>query len=203
MMEDDVPIDAEVREAVGVFMDNESLERAVQDLLTDGGFDHADLSVLASDETIAQRFGHRYQDMREAEDDPDAPRISWVEPESRTQGRGALTGILAYAGAVTAGGITFATGGAAGLVIAAGLAAGAAGGALGLGLGTLIDETIGGRLEEQIRRGGVVLWVRLRQPEQHARATGVLARHGARDVHVHTIRPSPTGPGQVAPGPGQ
>lgn len=184
------PSEGEVCEAVGVFMDNDQLEHAVQDLLTAGGFDHADLSVLASDETITARFGHRYQDMREAEDDPDAPRISWVEPESRTEGRGALAGILAYAGAVAAGGITFATGGAAAVVIAAGLAAGAAGGILGLGLGKVIDETIGGRLEEQIRRGGVVLWVRLREPDQHERATGILARHGALDVHVHTIRPT-------------
>ena len=37
---------------------------------------------------------------------------------------------------------------------------------------------------EQIERGGVLLWVRLRDAEAEQRALDILRRHSAHDVHA-------------------
>lgn len=176
----------EVREAVGVLDDAQELERTVEDLLTEG-FTQSDISILASEETARRKLGRIYEDTRSAEDDPDAPRIEYVDPESRMEGRGALAGILGYVGAVTAGGITFATGGAAGPIIAAGLLGGGALASLGAVLGRMIDRRLAASLEEQVRHGGIVVWTRVADAEREKAAVRVLRRHGARDVHVHTV----------------
>jgi hypothetical protein len=42
-------------------------------------------------------------------------------------------------------------------------------------------------MQEQLDRGGVLLWVHLRDATAEERALDVLRRHGARDVHMHDI----------------
>lgn len=185
-MPQDVHSARDIREAIGVLGDPQELERTVEDLLTEG-FNHSDISLLASEETAREKLGHGYPDTRAAEDDPKAPRIEFVEPESRVEARGALAGILGYVGAVTAGGIAFATGGAAGVIIAAGLVGGGALGSLGAVLGRILDQRLASTLENQVRHGGIVLWVRVADQGQEETALRVLSRHGARDVHVHTV----------------
>lgn len=176
-----------VREAVGVFGDARDLEQAVQDLLT-SGFNQEDVSVLAREETVSAQLGHRLRDIREVEDDPEAPRRAWAGPESRTQGRGALAGVMGYVGAVTAGGLAFAVGGPVSAVVAAGLVAGGAMGAAGVALGNLLDRRFADSLRNQLEHGGILLWVHVRDPEQERAAVEVLNRHAARDVHVHELR---------------
>ncbi|MBY0430632.1 MAG: general stress protein [Rhodospirillales bacterium] len=176
----------EVCEAVGAFDDPQALERAVQDLLT-SGFDHEDLSVLAGDGVVRKKLGHLYTSTIQAADDPQVPRTGYAEPESRTEGRGALAGMLGYVGAVIAGGLTVATGGAAAAVIAAGVLAGGAGTAVGLGLGRIMDQRIAAALHQQLERGGILLWVRAPTAESRDIATSLLAKHGAHHIHVHTV----------------
>lgn len=172
-----------VREVVALFPDAHALEAAVQDLLTHG-FDHGDLSLLATEKVVRGRLGHRLADSAAAADDPNAPRRAWVEPESRMEGRGALASVLGYFGAVTALGLTFATGGAAAAAIGAALVGAGAGAGLGTGLGRLFDQRLAREFQHQIDQGGILLWVRVTgQPECEARAREVLARHGAHHVH--------------------
>lgn len=183
----DLPRSHHVREAVGVFTDAQELEAVVSELLT-AGFDHGDISLLASDDTARAKLHRSYPTIRSAEDDPNSPRVAWVEPETRTEGRGALASVMGYVGAVTAGGIVFATGGAAAVVIAAGVIAGGAMAGAGIALGKALDQTIAGRLHEQLEKGGILLWVRTDGPAQEARAQEILLRHGGHDVHVHDLR---------------
>ncbi len=181
--------DGAVREVVAMFADPHALEAAVQDLLTHG-FDHGDLSVLASVRVVRDRLGHRLVDSNTAADDPATPRRGWVEPETRMEGRGALASVLGYFGAVTALGLTFATGGAAAAAIGAALVGAGAGAGLGTGLGRLFDRRLAHEFQHQIDGGGILLWVRVTgEPECEARAREVLARHGAHHVHAHTHRP--------------
>ncbi len=175
----------DLREVVGVLPDAGRLERTVEDLLTEG-FHHSEVSLLGREETVRGALG-RYGDTHAAEDDPDAPRMRFIEPESRMEGRGALAGALGYVGAVTIGGIGFATGAGAGAVIAAGLLGGGALGSVGAALGRFLDRRLADRLEDQVRRGGIVIWVRAKDAEHEARAIEVLKRHNLGDVHVHTI----------------
>lgn len=175
----------ETREVVGLFADSHAMEAGVEELLT-SGFDHGDLSVLGSEEVVRERLGHRLDDMLSAADDPSVPRRAWVEPESRTEGRGALASVLGYFGAVTALGLTFATGGGAAVAIGAALVGAGAGAGLGVGLGRLFDQRLAREFEHQVEKGGMLIWVRCHDDAGEEKATAILSRHGAHHVHAHT-----------------
>lgn len=107
------------------------------------------------------------------------------------EGRGALASVLGYFGAVTALGLTFATGGAAAAAIGAALLGAGAGAGVGAGLGKLFDQRLVREFEKQLQHGGILLWVRLNNdPACEARAMEVLNRHGGHHVHVHEYRPA-------------
>jgi hypothetical protein len=174
------------REAVGVFHRWADLQAAVDELLRNG-FDRADISMLAGEEVVARKLGHVYQRVTELEDDPNAPRVAFVGRDSLTEGKASAIGVLGYVGAVTAVGAVVASGGALAWVILAGAAAGGGGAALG----TLLARALGrGRakdIEAQIDKGGLLLWVRTCAEDREARATEILRKHGADDVHVHSF----------------
>ena len=65
-----------VREAVAVFHDVSDLDAAVQELRA-AGFAKDDISLLASEEAVARKLGHRYERVEELEDDPEAPRVAY------------------------------------------------------------------------------------------------------------------------------
>ena len=44
-----------------------------------------------------------------------------------------------------------------------------------------------GDLQEQLDRGGLLLWVHTRDAAHEERATEILRRHSGRDVHVHDL----------------
>lgn len=184
-MPDATPVTApHLREIVALFADAHGLEVAVQDLLTHG-FDHGDLSILATEKAVRERLGHRIDDTVTASDDPATPRRAWIEPETRMEGRGALASVLGYFGAVTALGLTFATGGVAGVAVAAALVGAGAGAGLGVGLGRLFDQRLVREFQNQLDRGGILLWVRVNDDaERETRAMDILDRHGGHHVHA-------------------
>lgn len=173
---------ARPREVVALFADPLTLEAAVEALLT-AGFDHADLSLLAGERVVSERLGHRIADSLVAADDPAAPRRSWVEPESRMEGRGALAAVLGYLGAVTALGLTFATGGGAAAAIAAAAVSGSAAAGLGVGLGRLFDQRLARHFHLQLLQGGILLWVRVRDAAAEAAAMAILEAHHGHHIH--------------------
>lgn len=177
---------ATVREAVGVFDGADDLEAAIDGLLTHG-FDRAALSLLAGEAAVADKLGHAYQRTRDLEDNPAAARAAYVSTESYGDAEGGLIGVPLYIGAVTAAGVVIASGGALGLTILAAAAAGGAGGLLGTVLAGLLDASHARHIEEQVEKGGLLLWVTVRDPAQQKLAVEILARHGGRDVHVHDM----------------
>lgn len=177
---------APLREAVAVFETAESLEDAIDELLS-SGFDRAELSLLASERAVEEKLGHAYQRVEELEDQARVPRTAFVSTESRGDAEGALIGGLMYLGAMLAAGGIVASGGTlAGAIVAAALAGGA-GGAAGSALSKLLEYHHADYLEEQLGRGGLLLWVRTRTPEREARAQEILRKYSAHDVHVHSI----------------
>jgi len=127
------------------------------------------------------------------EDDPDVPTQAYVGTDSRVEGQAALVGGFVYVGAIASIGAVVASGGAATLaLIGAVLAGGAGGGALGAVLARLLNKRHAAKLETQLGRGGLLLWVRTPQAEHEQRAIDILKQHGAEDVHVHTL------PGETA-----
>lgn len=181
--------ETEVREAVAVFHDATSLETAIDELQSHN-FDRSQLSLLAGKEAVETKLGHVFTKVAEVEDDAEVPRVAYVSTEALGDAEGGVMGALMYVGAVAAAGGIVASGGTlAGAIIAAVLAGGA-GGFIGSTLARLIDERHAHHLQEQLDRGGLLLWVRTVDSEHEARATEILTRNGGEDVHVHTL-PAP------------
>ena len=89
--------------------------------------------------------------------------------------------LTATIAALAAAGFTVVTGRAA--TLAAALAAALAGG-VGATVGKLLGNKYRKYLEEQLERGGVIVW---RDAAAEQRALDILRRYSAHDVHVHEI----------------
>ncbi|MCW5698819.1 MAG: hypothetical protein KIT00_03145 [Rhodospirillales bacterium] len=175
-----------VREAVGVFHDQDSFQAAVDELL-ESGFDRAELSLLAGDKAVEDKLGHVYQKVAELEDDPSAPRAAYIGRDSIVEGKTGVIGGLAYVGALAAVGAVVASGGSLAAVIAAAVGAGGAGGVLGTIASRWIGRERAQAIETQLDKGGLLLWVRLRDETHEQRALAILTKHSAADVHVHNL----------------
>lgn len=167
-----------IREVVAVFDDTKALDEAVYALETQG-FDRAAFSILASEDAVQEKLGHRYQTVKEVEDDPKAPRDTFFSHVSRIEADVLPAPVLASIGA-----LMFMGGAMVPVLIAAG-----AGAALGAALSGVIHHHQAKRIEEQLARGGLLLWVNVRDAQEEATASKVLAAHSAHDVHVHEIAP--------------
>lgn len=175
-----------VREAVGVFDDPQTLQEAIDELLS-SGFNRAELSLLASEETVEKKLGHKYEKAAELEDDASVPRQAYVSNESVGDAEGGLIGGLFYIGATAAAGAVVASGGTLAAAIGAAAVAGGAGGLIGTVLAIWLDDYQAQHLQEQLDHGGLLLWVRTWDAEREKRASDILGRHSGRDVHIHTL----------------
>jgi hypothetical protein len=177
---------SQVREAVAVFGSEKDLEAAIDELLS-SGFSRAELSLLASSETVHKRLGHFYLTTRDLEDDPKVPVAAYVPRESVGEAEGAMIGGLLYVGAFLGLGPVVASGGPIGMAVLAAVLGGGGGTAIGALLARWIGQHHADYLDDQLRHGGILLWVRTRDTEHEERARKILARHSGRDVHVHGI----------------
>ena len=175
-----------VREAVAVFHDEASLDGAIDDL-EEHGIDRAEISLMASEQAVEQKLGARYERIQDAADDPATPRVPPVAPEEVHTGEGVLIGGLAYVGAAAASGAVVASGGALLPVVLAALAGVAGGGAIGGLLAKALGQRHAHDIQAQIERGGLLIWVSLRDPEHEKTVVEILSRHSAEDVRVHEI----------------
>ena len=176
----------EIREAVGVFDSAADLESAIKEL-EENGFDRAEISLLASDEAVRQKLGHRFYDAKSLEDNPKVPRTAFVSTESIGAAEGALMGGLMYVGALAAAGAIVASGGSFGAILAATAVGGGSGGLIGGILAGLVGKHHSDHLQRQLERGGLLVWVRTRDQAHEQRAIDILKRNKALDVHLHTI----------------
>ena len=99
-----------LREAVAVFTTEGDLQAAVDELLS-SGFHRAELSLLAGEDTLNEKLGRGFANVRDLEDDPAAPRSAYISPEAIGDAQGGIVGALVYAGATAAAGAMFVSGG--------------------------------------------------------------------------------------------
>jgi hypothetical protein len=175
-----------VREAVGVFHDRDSFQSAVEDLMS-AGFDRSELSLLAGEQAIEDKLGHAYRRVQELEDDPTVPRAAYVGNHSLAEARTGVIGGLAYIGAMVGAGAVVASGGTLAAAIAAAAIAGGGSGLIGGWAARFLGRHRAKVLQHQLDHGGLLLWVYVRDPAREQRATEILTRHGAEDVHVHEL----------------
>jgi hypothetical protein len=173
-----------VREAVAVFKSAETLQDAIDELLS-SKFDRADLSVMASEDAIEEKLGHKYRSVEELEDDSSVPRVAYEEPESIGVVEGALIGGLLYVGGSV--GAVLASAGTLTMVVNAGTVGAGVGALIGFVFAKLIGDHHANVLQQHLDHGGLLLWVGTRDKEREARATQILKRHSGYRVHVHSL----------------
>jgi hypothetical protein len=170
-----------VREVAGVFHSRDALDAAVDDLML-AGIERTDIDLMAEGATVREKLGGVYVAVEELPDVPQAPRRAFIPREDIVGPLAAAAGILMYIGAAAAAASVVASGGALAL---------AAVGAGGAGLAALLTRSLGGTeaeaLVEQLTSGGLVLWVRVRAPDQEEKIRQILLAHGAEAVRVHEI----------------
>lgn len=173
-----------IPEAVGVFDTFEAQQAAFYDLRS-VGFHHSDISLLGSDEALQEKLGKAYWRSSDLEDDPKAPRAHFVSEEVIGELEGAIAGGFFFVGSAIAmtAMLTPAS------TLAASIAAVAIGGSPAAVIGTLLARRVGKHhkeyYENQIRHGGILMWVRTRDKEREALAVKIMKGHSGRDVHVH------------------
>lgn len=173
-----------VPEAVGVFDSFEDLQTAFYDLRS-VGFHHSDISLLARQEVLEEKLGSAFWQAPELEDDPRAPRAVFVSEEAMGELEGTIAGGFFFVGSSIAmlAMLTPASS------LIASIAAVAIGGSPAAVIGTILANRVSKRhrdyYENQIRHGGILMWVRTRDKEREHLATTILEGHSGRDVHVH------------------
>ncbi|MBT8412722.1 MAG: hypothetical protein KJO30_00205 [Boseongicola sp.] len=175
----------DIPEAVGVFDTFEDLQQAFYDLRM-VGFHRSDISLLAGEDTLKDKLGKAYWRSSDLEDDPRAPRAHFVSEEAIGELEGAIAGGFFFVGSfiAMAAMLTPAS------TLAASIAAVAIGGSPAAVLGAVLARRVGKQHKEyyanQIERGGILLWVRVRDKEHEQLAAKIMKGHSGRDVHVHS-----------------
>jgi hypothetical protein len=179
---------ATVREAVAVFDDVGELEAAVEDLKA-AGFAEDAFSLLAADEAVERKLGHLYQRVEELEDEDAAPRRRYAalnrlgDREDRVASAVTMLPDLIAAGTVV---------GSSGPLAATIAGLTSAGATLATVFSHFMNRSHADWLQEQLDRGGLLLWVRTPMEESERAAVAVLTQHATHDVHIHEVpTPSP------------
>lgn len=175
-----------IHEIVGVFDRPENLEGAI-DGLASSGFDRSEISVLAGEISIRNEF-RSYPSVVYMADHPQTPRTFPVMSEEVAIGKGVTAGFCGAMGAAIF--ITLSYSMSPVGQASPGLA-GVCGGVIGILLGVIIAQLIGrhhsARIAEQVKHGGMPLWVRVQTPGKAARARSIMVRNAGHDVHMHEI----------------
>jgi hypothetical protein len=175
-----------VRKAVGVFTDPDELEDAIEDLCL-AGFERDQIHLLESCRAAEAKLGHMIGNVRELEDEPNLPAGNYSDRHERAEGAASLASGLVLLSSFAAIGVAVATG----VTLAMTIAAAVAAGSVSAGVGTLLVRALGEygarRVEEQLRRGGLLVWVELRTCAQEQKAVAILQRHSGEDVHIREL----------------
>ena len=174
----------DVPEVVGVFDTFESMQKAIYDLML-ASFSRYDISLLGSKEAIEEKLGRSFWQTKELEDNPDAPRAAFVSEEAIGELEGAVAGGFFFLGSYIAMAALLTPAS----TLAASIAAIAIGGGPAAVLGTLLARRVGKHHKDyyadQIRNGGILLWVRAATPERQELAMKIMKGHSGKDVHMH------------------
>lgn len=182
------PAEAGLREAVGLFSSEHDLQEAIREL-EGTSFGRQDMSILGGRADLENVFGVPVVNPEDVEDRGDVPRATPVRTEERNIGATALVGAGMYVGvmamALAAAPLTVPA-------AAAAVAIGGGGGALlGGGILKLLESSFAKTVHDQLRSGGLLLWVHTPDKAKEDLACQILRRHGATHVKIHEVITEP------------
>jgi hypothetical protein len=176
-----------VREVAAVFHSPEALEAAVKALLV-AGFDRTDVDRLADLVEVRKRLGPVYVAHEELADVAQAPRQPVIMREDITATLALVVSVFAALGGIFAALVIVAFGGSTAAAVTISLLAALAAGAIGaLVTIRILRPAQSKALEPLMAAHGIVLWVRIRTPDQEDMAHQILRQHGGQAIRVHEI----------------
>ncbi|MGI9521747.1 MAG: hypothetical protein ACR2PG_08895 [Hyphomicrobiaceae bacterium] len=175
-----------VREVVAVFHAADDLENAVRDLEA-AHFGRPDISIMADHDTVVEKLGHRFSSVAKLEDNPKTPQAVFIHQEDLAEAKAAAIGLPLYLGAAGSALAVVASGGALALAVAAATAGGLVGGGVGGIIAKAIGDHHAAAVENNLAAGGILLWVRVSDPEKEAVALKILKDKGGQGIHAHEI----------------
>lgn len=143
------------------------------------------INLLASCDTVEKKLGSRYTRIADLADRADAPRVAYMPAGENDQCQHTVIGALTFVAA--AFGLMLASSGGLAAMIVAATAAGGTVASVGEVLKWLVGQDHSRLHEEQLARGGLLLWVRADTAEEANSVKAVLEREGGEDVHCHSI----------------
>lgn len=172
------------KEAVGLFDNADDLQNAIR-TLEGSAFPRQDISVMGSREDLEKVFGEKSVDPLFAMDSEYTPRQAPSRPEEQTIGSAAMIGGGVYVGAMamalTAGAVAFPA------LIGAAVIGGLGGGTAGAILTKILGDRYSHNLQEQIERGGLLLWIRTPNENKQRLAETILRQHHAKHIHIQEM----------------
>ena len=177
-----------VREVVGTASSREELD-ALVDRLTTSGFDRGDISLMASHDAVVRKLRAIYRDPVEIAEAPDLPRRDLVTRDDVTSVSAVVFGTLVSIGSLGLALPIIASGGALATIVAAAMTGGMGATIIGK---VIRDRIVKGfdaaTLENDLLHGGLVVFVRARDPEREELAMAIMRDCGVRNVHVHEVK---------------
>lgn len=172
------------KEAVGLFSNVSDLQNAIR-TLEGSAFPRQDISVMGSREDLEKIFGQKTVDPLFAMDSEYTPRQAPSRPEEQTIGSAALIGGGVYVGAMamalTAGAVAFPA------LIGAVAIGGLGGGSIGAILTKVLGDRYNDHIEQQIQKGGLLLWVRTPDEQKERLALTILRQYRADQIHIQEM----------------
>jgi hypothetical protein len=168
---------------IGVFQDRDGLEAAIE-MLQSHGLERSQLSVLGTADSVRERLGMAVEAPASESGQVEAP-VDKSEEQNVTP---LLAGVPAYLGAVIAAGVTVASGGTLAGVAVAALLGGAGGGVIGASAAGAMREEVEASYADQLEKGGILLLVHPRKPEDVDNAKAILAKHADRTIETEPDR---------------
>jgi hypothetical protein len=184
---DDILEQVRTREVTGVFHSRKALDTAVHDLLL-AGLDRADIDVSASPDELQRRLNYQSIPPADLTDIPGAPRQPFTGEDDVLGTEAVIGSVAGCAGAIAMAFFLVAkdiTPIAVGIIsVLTGLILG---GAAVFWARRRLRQERARDLERLAEAQGLLIWVRVRSPEQEAQAQEILLRHGGEAVHIHEI----------------
>ena len=165
-------------EAVGVFNSLEDLDGAIAELEATA-FPRENISVLGPSVEVKEQFGRKTIDPEFVMDSKYVPRKAPVKPEERAL---AIGGMISFGILVGTMATMLISGELSYLIIAFGALLGGAAGAV---IAFAIESYCKARINKQVSKGGLLLWVKARTKKKENMAKNIMSKHGAYKVHIN------------------
>lgn len=174
------------KDTIGIFYDENNLQEAVYNL-EKAGFAKDCVSILADEATLRKQLGKKFRNVRELAYDPSTPRRRPVLSRELnfTQGLAIFLGAAVGMTATTVSAVMSAHVMSDFQMMMTMLAGSVGGTLIGLGQALIMNRSHTKNIREQIRRGGLLLWVAVNGEEQERTARAILKNSAARDVNVY------------------